>query len=91
MDEIAYDTCTRVSTVPVVSVSRLSRKLSKFSVRTTKRVRSNVVKDHFDRSRYFSVWWGKIRPWKTFLWELAPYDCSLQDTEDFAAWCKLVP
>ena len=23
-------------------------------------------------------------------WELAPYDCSSQNTEDFAAWCKLV-
>ena len=23
-------------------------------------------------------------------WELAPYDCSLQNTKDFAAWCKLV-
>ena len=23
-------------------------------------------------------------------WELAPYDCSLQNTEDFTAWCKLV-
>ena len=23
-------------------------------------------------------------------WELAPYDCSSQNAEDFAAWCKLV-
>ena len=23
-------------------------------------------------------------------WELAPYDCSLQNTKDFTAWCKLV-
>ena len=23
-------------------------------------------------------------------WELAPYDCGSQNTEDFAAWCKLV-
>ena len=22
-------------------------------------------------------------------WELAPVDCSSQNTEDFAAWCKL--
>ena len=56
-----HDTCTRVSTVSVVSVSRLSRFLSKFSARTTKRVSSNVVKDHFDRSQYFSVWWGKMK------------------------------
>ena len=55
-----HDTYTRVSTVSVVSVSRPSRLLSKFSARTTKRVRSNVVKDHYDRSQYFSVWWGKI-------------------------------
>ena len=52
-----HNTYTLVSTVSVVSVSRPSRFLSKFSARTTKRVRSNVVKDHFDRSQYFSVWW----------------------------------
>ena len=23
-------------------------------------------------------------------WELAPYDCSLQNTKDFTVWCKLV-
>ena len=23
-------------------------------------------------------------------WELAPYDCRSENTEDFAAWCKLV-
>ena len=23
-------------------------------------------------------------------WERVPYDCSLQNTKDFAAWCKLV-
>ena len=23
-------------------------------------------------------------------WELAAYDCSSQNTEDFATWCKLV-
>ena len=59
--------------------------------RTTKRVRSNVVKDHFDRSRYFSVRWGNRksvhgRP----SWELAPHDYNSQKTESFAAWCKLV-
>ena len=29
--------------------------------------RAYVVKDHFDQSSCFSVWWGKICPWKTFL------------------------
>ena len=59
--------------------------------RTTKRVRLNVVKDHFDWS--FGLVGEKSvhgRP----SWELAPYDCSSQNTviiyEDFAALCKLV-
>ena len=32
-----------------------------------RRLGTRQVKDHSDRSRYFWMWWGKIRPWKTFL------------------------
>ena len=108
-----HDTRTRVSTVPVISVSRLFRQLSKFSVRTTKRGRSNVVKDHLPAFLCADILiardvWVRGRS-KTILIglgifgcggeksvhgrpssELAPYDCSSQNTEDFAAWCKLV-
>ena len=74
-----HDICTCVSTVSVVSVSRLSCQLSKFSARTTKRVRSNVVKDHFYWS-FGLVHGGEKCVHRRPSWELAPYDCGSQNT-----------
>ena len=57
-----YDTCTGVSTVSVVSVSLIclaNCQNSPQKWQSESGQMSNVIKDHFDQSQYFSVWWGK--------------------------------
>ena len=97
MNELAWHMYTCVNLVPwewgctcVDCVSRVSVSSASLAVEIlSKNNKASPVKC---RQRPFwsvSVRWGKIRPWKTFLGARS-YDCSSQNTEDFAAWCKLV-
>ena len=91
-----HDTCTHLLIVSLMSVSNVSCQLSKFCVRMTTQVRSNVIENHSDLSPYFQYDREKSIHGRSS-WELAPYDCSsqlilkiLKKIEDFVTWCKLV-